>query len=79
MRCAPAVLCAFTVAFYFHAPTREDWGRNADRACSDSEISLREAAWYRARLTRYFRHVGFGLHVRGAAFLTAGNCALPIP
>lgn len=51
-------------AFYVHAPTREDWQRNADRSCSDSEISLRDAAWYRTRLARYFRYVGFGLHVR---------------
>jgi hypothetical protein len=51
-------------AFYVHAPTREDWQRNADRSCSDGEISLRDAAWYRTRLARYFRHVGFGLHVR---------------
>lgn len=51
-------------AFYFHAPTLEDWRRNADRSCSDSDIRLREAAWYRKRLARFFRHVGFGVHVR---------------
>jgi SAM-dependent methyltransferase len=51
-------------AFYFHAPTFEDWRRNADRSCSDGDIHLREAAWYRKRLERHFRYAGFGLHVR---------------
>jgi 2-polyprenyl-3-methyl-5-hydroxy-6-metoxy-1,4-benzoquinol methylase len=51
-------------AFYFHAPTIEDWRRNADRSCSDGDIRLREAAWYRTRLARHFRYAGFGLHVR---------------
>jgi predicted TPR repeat methyltransferase len=51
-------------AFYFNAPTLEDWRRNADRSCSDGDIHLREAQWYRKRLSRYFRHAGFGLHVR---------------
>ena len=41
-------------AFYFHAPTREDWQRNADRSCSDGDIHLRQASWYRSRLARYF-------------------------
>jgi 2-polyprenyl-3-methyl-5-hydroxy-6-metoxy-1,4-benzoquinol methylase len=51
-------------AFYVHAPTLEDWKRNADRSCSDSDIYLREANWYRKRLARYFRRAGFGLYVR---------------
>jgi hypothetical protein len=49
---------------YFHAPTLEDWQGNADRSCSDSDVHLRPAAWYRAKLARYFRHAGFGLYVR---------------
>ena len=28
-------------ALFFHAPTREDWRRNADRSCSDEDIHLR--------------------------------------
>ena len=51
-------------AVYFHAPTEEDWQENADRSSSDSEIYLRSAQWYRARLARHFDHAGFGLHVR---------------
>lgn len=51
-------------ALYFHAPTREDWKGNADRSCSDGSIRLRPAHWYRTRLARHFRHVGFGIHVR---------------
>jgi trans-aconitate methyltransferase len=56
-------------ALYFHAPTREDWRSNADLSCSDSDIHLREAQWYRTRLERKFRHAGFGIHVRrGVAY-----------
>ena len=51
-------------ALYFHAPTIEDWERNADRSCSDGEIRLRPAKWYRDRLIRHFRHAGFGVHLR---------------
>lgn len=50
-------------ALYFHAPTHEDWEGNADLSCSDSDIQLREAQWYRKRLERNFVHAGFGLHV----------------
>lgn len=52
-------------ALYFHAPTQEDWRGNADLSCSDSDIRLRDADWYRTRLARHFVHAGFGLHVRG--------------
>lgn len=49
---------------YFHAPTLEDWRDNADRSCSDADIHLRAADWYRSRLSRNFRHAGFGMQVR---------------
>jgi SAM-dependent methyltransferase len=51
-------------ALYFHAPTQEDWRNNADRDTSDSNITLRDASWYRSRLARHFEHAGFGVHVR---------------
>lgn len=51
-------------ALYFHAPTLEDWRRNADRSCSDGDIQLRTTQWYRSRLERSFRHAGFGVYVR---------------
>jgi trans-aconitate methyltransferase len=51
-------------ALYFHAPAEEDWHENADASCSDSEIHLRPAQWYRTRLERHFDHAGFGLHIR---------------
>jgi SAM-dependent methyltransferase len=51
-------------ALYFHVPTKEDWDGNADLSCSDSDIHLRDADWYRTRLDRHFIHAGFGLHIR---------------
>lgn len=51
-------------ALYFHAPTREDWKRNADTSCSDGDINLRAASWYRSRLARNFRSIGCGLQLR---------------
>jgi predicted TPR repeat methyltransferase len=57
-------------ALYFDVPTLEDWRHNADRSRSDGAIHLRDAAWYRHRLARQFRHVGFGVHVRrGVSFV----------
>ncbi|HEY5807809.1 MAG TPA: class I SAM-dependent methyltransferase [Povalibacter sp.] len=56
-------------ALYFHVPTNEDWRENADSSCSDGEIHLRDADWYRTRLNRHFDHAGFGLYIRrGVAF-----------
>jgi len=55
---------------YFHAPTTGDWQRNADLTCSDAEIHLRDAAWYRQRLARDFQPLGFGMHIRrGVSFV----------
>lgn len=51
-------------ALHFHAPTREDWRNNADRSCSDGNIHLRSADWYRERLAHRFNHAGFGLYAR---------------
>jgi SAM-dependent methyltransferase len=51
-------------ALYFSVLTAEDWRRNADRARTDSGVSLRPAAWYRRRLARNFRHLGGGVLAR---------------
>ncbi len=51
-------------ALYFSVLTSEDWRRNADRARTDSGVRLRPAAWYKARLSRHFRHLGGGFLVR---------------
>lgn len=51
-------------ALYFHAPTQEDWQRNADVSVSDADIHLRDGEWYRKRLGRDFHALGFGLHVK---------------
>ena len=49
---------------YFSVLTAEDWRRNADRTRTDSGVRLRPATWYKARLSRHFRHLGGGLLVR---------------
>jgi SAM-dependent methyltransferase len=51
-------------ALYFSVLTAEDWQRNADRARTDAGVRLRPAAWYKARLSRNFRHLGGGVLVR---------------
>jgi hypothetical protein len=66
-------------AFYFHAPTLEDWQRNADRSCSDSEVRLRSASWYRSRLARHFRHVGLGIYVRRGVGFVQWELEQPTP
>ncbi len=51
-------------ALYFSALTREDWRENCDRALTDRAVHLRSGEWYRRRLRRHFRHLGFGLWLR---------------
>lgn len=48
---------------YFSALTRADWRRAADQSRTDRDVHLRTADWYRTRLRRGFRHLGFGLHL----------------
>lgn len=66
-------------ALYFHAPTHEDWRDNADKSCSDSNIHLRRAAWYRSRLARSFQHVGFGIYMRKTATFVQWELERPTP
>ena len=51
-------------ALYVCALTREDWRANCDRKRTDSAVHLRPGAWYRRRLRRQFRYLGFGVWLR---------------
>lgn len=51
-------------ALYVSALTREDWLENCDRSRTDRAVHLRSGAWYRRRLGREFRYVGFGVWLR---------------
>jgi SAM-dependent methyltransferase len=48
---------------YFHTPTREDLEELVDEAGSDTNVHFRPAEWYRVRLRKHFRHLGYGLHL----------------
>lgn len=51
-------------AVYVSALTREDWRANCDRKRTDGAVHLRAGAWYRRRLKRHFRYLGFGVWLR---------------
>jgi len=52
-------------AVYVCALTREDWHTNCDRQRTDRRaVRLRAGAWYRRRLKRQFRYLGFGVWLR---------------
>ncbi len=55
---------------YFTALTAADWRWNCDQRRTDSNVHLRAAAWYRARLQRGFREIGAGFWLRRGAPLT---------
>jgi SAM-dependent methyltransferase len=48
---------------YFSVLTRRDWRVAADQSRTDRDVHLRDADWYRRRLRRGFRHLGFGVHL----------------
>lgn len=48
-------------ALYVSALTREDWRENCDRSRTDRAVHLRTGDWYRRRLRRNFRYLGFGV------------------
>jgi SAM-dependent methyltransferase len=58
-------------ALYVSALTREDWRHNCDRRRTDPAVHLRPGEWYRRRLRRRFRYLGFGvwLHMDASAIL----------
>jgi 2-polyprenyl-3-methyl-5-hydroxy-6-metoxy-1,4-benzoquinol methylase len=51
-------------ALYVSALTHKDARENCDRARTDLDVHLRSGGWYRRRLQRRFRHIGFGVWVR---------------
>lgn len=51
-------------ALYISALTREDWRDNCDRSRTDRAVHLRSGDWYRRRLKRQFRYLGFGVWLR---------------
>lgn len=51
-------------ALYVSALTREDWRDNCDRSRTDGAVHLRSGGWYRRRLKRNFRYLGFGVWLR---------------
>jgi predicted TPR repeat methyltransferase len=64
-------------ALYFDALTVEDWRANADRSCTDRDVRIRSADWYRQRLARNFRHAGLGVHVRRGVGFTQWELERP--
>jgi trans-aconitate methyltransferase len=48
-------------AVYVSALTREDWRSNCDRSLTDRAVHLRSGDWYRRRLRKHFRYLGFGI------------------
>jgi predicted TPR repeat methyltransferase len=53
-----------SAALYVSALTLEDWRENCDRSLTDRAVHLRAGSWYRRRLQRSFRYVGFGVWLR---------------
>jgi 2-polyprenyl-3-methyl-5-hydroxy-6-metoxy-1,4-benzoquinol methylase len=51
-------------ALYVSALTTEDWHENCDRSRTDRAVHLRTGDWYRRRLNKWFRYLGFGIWVR---------------
>ncbi len=51
-------------ALYISALTREDWRENCDKTRTDRAVHLRPGDWYRRRLKRNFRYLGFGVWLR---------------
>ncbi len=51
-------------ALYVSALTREDWRDNCDRSRTDRAVHLRPGDWYRRRLKRRFRYLGYGVWLR---------------
>lgn len=51
-------------ALYISALTTQDWRENCDQSRTDRAVRIRPGAWYRRRLRKAFRYVGFGVWLR---------------
>ena len=51
-------------ALYVSALTSKDWRENCDKARTDRAVHLRSGDWYRRRLEKNFRYLGFGVWLR---------------
>jgi SAM-dependent methyltransferase len=51
-------------ALYVSALTTEDWRDNCDRSRTDRDVHLRTGGWYRRRLKKSFRYLGYGVWLR---------------
>ncbi len=51
-------------ALYVSALTTQDWRENCDQSRTDRAVRIRPGAWYRRRLRKSFRYVGFGVWLR---------------
>jgi SAM-dependent methyltransferase len=49
---------------YFSALTQEDWDHHCDQSCTDGDVHLRPATWYRERLERRFISLGGGMQLK---------------
>ena len=65
-------------ALYISALTVEDWRHNCDQTLTDSAVHLRPAEWYRRRLSRRFRHLGFGVWVRRGTHASLWELERPV-
>jgi SAM-dependent methyltransferase len=51
-------------ALYVSALTLKDWRENCDRSRTDRAVHIRPGVWYRRRLQKSFRYLGFGVWLR---------------
>jgi SAM-dependent methyltransferase len=66
-------------ALYVSALTLEDWRENCDRSRTDHDVYLRPGAWYRRRLKKSFRYLGFGVWLRKEVAATLWDMEKPSP
>lgn len=66
-------------ALYVSALTREDWHQNCDKTRTDRAVHLRSGDWYRRRLKRNFRYLGFGVWLRKDVSAILWELERPIP